>query len=61
MRFRLDIDMTDMTEEGQAAREIGRALRYWGGNLHHFALEPGDGSTITDSAHREIGNWRVVD
>ncbi|MHC5904302.1 hypothetical protein ACVNF4_10410 [Streptomyces sp. S6] len=41
------------------AEELGRALRYWGGNLHHYDLKPGDGSAIYDSVHREVGHWRI--
>jgi len=39
--------------------ELGRALRYWGGNLHHYDLKPGDGSPVHDSAYREVGHWRI--
>ncbi|MEX3103642.1 hypothetical protein ACSCBZ_01875 [Streptomyces niveiscabiei] len=39
--------------------ELGRILRYWGGNLHHYGLEPGDGSAVYDSAYREVGRWRI--
>ncbi|MFF4042880.1 hypothetical protein [Streptomyces sp. NPDC001816] len=41
------------------AGELGRIVRYWGGNLHHCALEPGDGSAVYDSRYQEVGAWRV--
>lgn len=41
------------------AGELGRILRYWGGNLRHCALGPGDGSAVYDSAYREVGGWRI--
>ncbi|EPD93114.1 hypothetical protein HMPREF1486_04191 [Streptomyces sp. HPH0547] len=61
MKFVLEIDMDQMRGDGEAAAELGRALRYWGGNLHHYALAPGDGSAVLDSHYREVGNWRITD
>ncbi|MGH8795279.1 MAG: hypothetical protein ACRDXX_21885 [Stackebrandtia sp.] len=55
--FHLDVDISD----GDAVRELGRILRYWAGNLRHYELKPGDGSTIYDSAYKDVGRWRVVD
>jgi hypothetical protein len=45
---------------GNAAAELGRILRYWGGNLQHYKLVPGDGSAIYDSGYQEVGRWQVV-
>ncbi|GAA2063682.1 hypothetical protein GCM10009801_07730 [Streptomyces albiaxialis] len=59
MKFSLEVDMDDALSEGDAARELGRILRYWGGNLHHYELKPGDGSVIYDSAYREVGRWAI--
>ncbi len=53
--------MGDTAFDGDAARELGRVLRYWGGNLHHFALTPGDEAAIHDSQYREVGCWQVVE
>ncbi|TMQ99244.1 hypothetical protein ETD83_18250 [Actinomadura soli] len=41
-------------------RELERILRYWGGNLRHYELKPGDGSVIYDSGYGEVGAWRVT-
>ncbi|MEU6479530.1 hypothetical protein ABZ858_22060 [Streptomyces sp. NPDC047017] len=60
MKFLLEVTVDDAQPAEQKARELGRILRYWGGNLHHYALEPGDGSAIHDSAHREVGAWRLA-
>ncbi|MGP3973893.1 hypothetical protein ACTWQF_07550 [Streptomyces sp. 8N114] len=60
MKFVLEVDTSDMRGEGEAAAELGRVLRYWGGNLRHYALEPGDGSVVYDSQYREVGNWRIT-
>ncbi|MFI2203477.1 hypothetical protein ACH47Z_22410 [Streptomyces sp. NPDC020192] len=60
MKFVLEVTVDEGTPTQDRARELGRILRYWGGNLHHYALEPGDGSDIYDSAYQEVGAWRVV-
>ncbi|GLF93090.1 hypothetical protein [Streptomyces yaizuensis] len=61
MKFVLEVTLDEgkMTED--TAGELGRVLRYWGGNLHHYALRPGDGSAVYDSEYREVGRWRVVE
>ncbi|MBM7171509.1 hypothetical protein JQK87_24495 [Streptomyces sp. G44] len=61
MKFLLEVDMGETAFEGKAAEELGRILRYWGGNLGHYALTPGDGETVYDSAYREVGRWSVVE
>ncbi|MBO8186250.1 hypothetical protein [Streptomyces spirodelae] len=61
MKFVLEVDTTEMRGEGEAATELGRVLRYWGGNLRHYGLQPGDGSPVYDSKYREIGNWRITE
>ncbi|MGW6461938.1 hypothetical protein ACWF94_39430, partial [Streptomyces sp. NPDC055078] len=60
MRFVLEVDMGDTAFDGKAAGELGRILRYWGGNLHHYDLVPGDGAALLDSSHREVGRWSIV-
>ncbi|MEU7578368.1 hypothetical protein AB0B50_12265 [Streptomyces sp. NPDC041068] len=60
MKFVLEVDMGEAAFEGKAAEELGRILRYWGGNLGHYALEPGDGEAVYDSAYREVGAWRIT-
>ncbi|MEU0385370.1 hypothetical protein [Streptomyces chartreusis] len=61
MKFLLEVTMDDAALTEDPAGELGRILRYWGGNLHHYALGPGDGSVIYDSEYREVGRWRVTD
>ncbi|MEU1852612.1 hypothetical protein ABZ499_25910 [Streptomyces sp. NPDC019990] len=61
MKFLLEVTMDDAALGDDPARELGRILRYWGGNLHHYALRPGDGSAVYDSEYREVGHWRVTD
>jgi hypothetical protein len=58
LKFVLEVDM--FTFEDKAATELGRILRYWGGNLHHFELVPGDSQAIYDSAYREVGRWSIT-
>ncbi|EFL36208.1 conserved hypothetical protein [Streptomyces viridochromogenes DSM 40736] len=61
MKFLLEVTMDDAALARDPAGELGRILRYWGGNLHHYPLRPGDGSVICDSEYREVGRWRVAD
>lgn len=62
MKFLLEVDLDRADwDEGATAQELGRILRYWGGNLHHYDLRPGDGSALYDSGYREVGNWAVAD
>ncbi|WPO71220.1 MULTISPECIES: hypothetical protein [unclassified Streptomyces] len=61
MKFLLEVDMGEDAFEGKAAEELGRILRYWGGNLRHYALTPGDGESVHDSAYREVGRWTVTE
>ena len=60
MKFILEVDMGQTAFDGEAETELGRILRYWGGNLHFFELKPGDGSVIVDSAYREVGRWQII-
>jgi hypothetical protein len=60
MKFVLEVDMGDTAFDGKADKELGRILRYWGGNLHHYDLKPGDGSPIYDSAYNEVGTWTIT-
>lgn len=61
MKFLLEVDMGDTAFDGNAAQELGRILRYWGGNLRHYELKPGEGSAVYDTAYNEVGHWSVVD
>ncbi|MFD7874443.1 hypothetical protein ACFV5G_10065 [Streptomyces sp. NPDC059766] len=60
MKFLLEVTVDEGKLAQDPAGELGRILRYWGGNLHHYALEPGDGSAVYDSEYREVGAWRIV-
>ena len=60
MKFLLEVDMGSTAWDGDAVRELGRILRYWGGNLQHYELTPGDGSAVYDSGHREVGSWSIT-
>jgi hypothetical protein len=61
MRFVLEVDMGENAFEGNAVKELGRILRYWGGNLHYFEMKPGDGSVVYDSDYREVGRWTITE
>ncbi|AKN71447.1 hypothetical protein QR97_18055 [Streptomyces sp. PBH53] len=61
MKFVLEVTMDDGAVAQDRVAELERILRYWGGNLRHYALEPGDGSAVYDSAYQEVGGWRVVE
>ncbi|WP_019435638.1 hypothetical protein [Streptomyces sp. AA0539] len=60
MKFVLEVDLEAGRMTGDTAAELGRILRYWGGNLHHYALRPGDGSGLYDSGYAEVGSWHVT-
>jgi len=60
MKFLLEVTMDDAALAEDPAGELGRILRYWGGNLRHYPLKAGDEAAIYDSAYREVGQWRIV-
>ncbi|MBY8344363.1 hypothetical protein LXH13_33170 [Streptomyces spinosirectus] len=60
MRFFLEVTMDDAALTKDPAGELGRILRYWGGNLRHYPLRPGDEAAVYDSEYREVGQWRIV-
>lgn len=55
----VDLDGTDW-DEGTTVRELERILRYWGGNLRHCEIKPGDGQPLYDSGHQEVGRWSIA-
>ncbi|MGW0821401.1 hypothetical protein [Streptomyces sp. NPDC002845] len=60
MKFHLEVDLGGADwNEGTVVQELSRILRYWGGNLHHYELKPGDGSVVYDSGYREVGRWSI--
>ncbi|MFI5468653.1 hypothetical protein ACIA6D_00325 [Streptomyces cacaoi] len=60
MKFVLEVTVDEGALAQDPVGELGRILRYWGGNLKQYALEAGDGSAVYDSAYQEVGQWRVV-
>ncbi|WP_329415403.1 hypothetical protein OG802_29760 [Streptomyces sp. NBC_00704] len=60
MKFVLEVSVDEGALAQDPVGELGRVLRYWGGNLKHYALEAGDGSAVYDSAGAEVGRWRIV-
>ncbi|MCS0599868.1 hypothetical protein NX794_01230 [Streptomyces sp. LP11] len=59
MKFVLEVTVDDGAVARDRVGELERILRYWGGNLRHYELAPGDGSAVYDSAYQEVGAWRV--
>ncbi|MDT0433132.1 MULTISPECIES: hypothetical protein [Streptomyces] len=59
MRFLLEVTLDDDASDADRAAGLGRILRYWGGNLHRYALRDGTGEAVYDSAYTEVGQWRV--
>ncbi|MEU5402730.1 hypothetical protein ABZ348_25915 [Streptomyces sp. NPDC005963] len=59
MRFVLEVDVDGFASAEEKAKELGRILRYWAGNLSHYALLPGDGAVVSDSEYREVGGWSI--
>ncbi len=58
VKFVLEVELGE--SDGNAAQELGRILRYWGGSLNDIPLVPGTGFPVYDSAYREVGRWRIV-
>ncbi|MFD0774943.1 hypothetical protein ACFQZ2_13475, partial [Streptomonospora algeriensis] len=44
----LEVETGEDAFGGDAARELGRILRYWGGNLHRYDLKPATARTATN-------------
>ncbi|MFS0699082.1 hypothetical protein AB6N24_03815 [Cellulomonas sp. 179-A 4D5 NHS] len=60
MRFTFEVELDDATPDKTVLDELGRALRYWAGNLKHYPLTDGQHDTIRDSAYAEVGEWRIA-
>ncbi|MFD9434348.1 hypothetical protein [Streptomyces sp. NPDC060002] len=60
MKFVLEVTVDEGALAQDPVGELGRVLRYRGGNPKHCALEAGDGSAAHDCAYQEVGQWRVV-
>jgi hypothetical protein len=61
MKFVLEVDLSAMTADGEAGKELGRILRYWAGGVQQLELKPGQGTDIYDSAYRAVGRWAITD
>jgi hypothetical protein len=61
VKFILEVDLDTWPDDGEAGRELGRILRYWGGAAPNLDLRPGQGFALYDSANREVGRWTVTD
>ncbi|WP_339156200.1 hypothetical protein [Actinomadura luteofluorescens] len=61
MKFVLEVDLSEGAVAEDAVAELGRILRYWGGNVRHYELKPGDGSAIYDSNYAEVGRWKITE
>lgn len=58
MKFVLEIDLGEI--EGDAAAELGRALRYWGGATKQLDLTMEYRQEIYDSSYaKPIGYWEL--
>jgi hypothetical protein len=60
-RFVLEVDLSAPAVAADPVKELGRILRYWAGNLHHYPLAPGDTCAVSDSTYAEVGSWRIVE
>ena len=59
MRFTMDIDLDSLTGDTEA--ELGRILRYWGGNLKYYDLtQPVPDVECSDSTYAVVGSWRIA-
>ena len=60
MRFTFEVELDDATPDKTVLDELGRALRYWAGNLKHYPLTDGQHDAILDSAYAVVGEWRLM-
>jgi hypothetical protein len=60
MRFKLEVDIDQVAQAGDPVAELGRILRYWAGNLQHYALTEGDREVIYDSGYNAVGSWQIA-
>ncbi|MFC6887084.1 MULTISPECIES: hypothetical protein [Actinomadura] len=61
MKFFLEVDMGETAFDGHAVEELGRIMRYWGGNVRHYEMRPGAGSVVYDSSYNDVGRWGIVE
>lgn len=61
MKFVLEIDLEAGAAPDDPVAEVGRILRYWGGNAKYVVFEPGVSHALTDSDYAEVGTLRIED
>jgi hypothetical protein len=61
VKFVLEVNLDELATDADVPRELGRMLRFWAGNLHHYTLADGDGSELYDSRYQRVGRWVIVD
>jgi hypothetical protein len=59
VKFILEVDMDRL--EGDAGKELGRILRYWGGAMTQVELAAGSTQALYDSGYREVGRWIITE
>jgi len=59
VKFILEVDMDRI--EGDAGKELGRILRYWGGAMTQVELGAGASQALYDSAYRKVGRWIITE
>ena len=47
--------------EGDAGKELGRILRYWGGAMTQVELGAGASQALYDSGYHEVGRWIITE
>lgn len=58
MKFTLEVDTDGLA--GDVETELGRILRYWGGNLKYYDLtQPVEPVDVSDSAYATVGSWKL--
>jgi len=60
MKFILEVDL-DQLNPAKTADELSRILRYWGGNVKHYDLKPGDREKVYDSGYAKVGRWSITE
>lgn len=60
VKFIFEVDMNTEAMKVDPEAELGRALRYWAGNLKNYPMEAGAGEDIFDSEYKAAGSWAIV-
>jgi hypothetical protein len=57
MRFVMEVDLDAVA--GEPAAELGRILRYWGGNTKHLDLTVPQRHAVSDTEYVDVGELRI--